>query len=401
MLLHLEFLNTVLEKYSHDNVIIHITDANARILASTDSKRPGTMSRTAQQIFSAAKPVRTKTVNGNPGFPFSFGTPVYLRMELQGSVIVHGTEEMAMRQGELIQVSIESALEFDVYSQNRKNTEFSKADIARMLLEDNPNPDELNSLMNRHDMEPNLLRTVICISLEFHNTAVSNMNWSMGYLSNIEQLRTGVVEKLKANQYLNSQDIVYLYDKNTVTVIKTFLPASDPVRIYPALDTICRDFEKTLEEYNAFSFAIAYGNFNRGIRDLKKSFDEAMEIITIGKKRKPNERYFVLEYILFDKICDKLYPQIINKLIEPVIVKLTRKDGSVREELVDSIEAFVDNCMSFSETAKNHAIHRNTIIARLERLKTLTGLDPASNFQDAFLVKMLATYIRQQNSANR
>ena len=398
MLLHTEFLNNITEKYSNEKLIIHITDTKGQILASTDSKRPGTTSISARQLFSTAQPVKIKTLDKDADFPFSFGTPVYYKKELQGSVIVHSLEEKASGQGELIQASLESAMEYNEFFQNRKNEENKKADIARMLLEDSPNVDSLASLMNNQDIESDLLRTVICICLEFFNSTVQNTNWSMGYLSNIEQLRINVVEKLKSNCFLNSQDIVYIYDKNIIAVVKTFIPSSDPVRIYPALDSIIRDFEKTLEKYNAFSFAIAYGNLYRGITEQKKSLNEALEIIAVGKKRKPNVRCFFLENIMFDKICEQLDPQIINKMISPIIVKLSRKDGTVRDELIDSMEAFVDNRMNFSETAKNHAIHRNTIIARLERLKSLTGLDPAGSFQDAFLVKMVATYIRQQNS---
>ena len=304
-------------------------------------------------------------------------------------------------QGKLIQASIESALEYTVHSQKRKSAEHNKAAIARMLLEDNPDTDKLGSLMSEQDIEPKLLRTVICISLEFHKITVPNTNLDMGYLSSIEQIRAAVIERLKMNRHLNSQDIVHLYDDNTIAIIKTFVSSSNPVRIYPALDHICRGFVKELAKYSAFTFAIAYGNLYKGIKDQKKSLNDALEIIAIGKRKRPKDHYFALENILFDKICDHLYPQIVSKIINPIVEKLARKNGTVRDELIDSIEAFVDNCMSYSETAKNHAIHRNTIIARLERLKNLTGLDPAGNFQDAFLVKMLATYLRQQNGVNR
>jgi len=49
---------------------------------------------------------------------------------------------------------------------------------------------------------------------------------------------------IKESNFLNTQDTVHLYDNNTITVITTFIPASDTVRVYPALDNICRDFEK-------------------------------------------------------------------------------------------------------------------------------------------------------------
>ena len=82
MLLYTEFLNNIIDKFTSENLIIHITDAESQILASTDSRRPGTISTTARQVLEVIQPVKTKIINKNPLFPSSFGTPVYFRDEL-------------------------------------------------------------------------------------------------------------------------------------------------------------------------------------------------------------------------------------------------------------------------------------------------------------------------------
>ena len=86
-------------------------------------------------------------------------------------------------------------------------------------------------------------------------------------------------------------------------------------------------------------------------------------------------------------------------MLEPALQKLRRRDGTLPMELILCCEAFVDSCMSLSETSARTQLHRNTIRARLEKLNILTGLDPAANFKDAFLVKMLAVYTRQRRGA--
>ena len=398
MLLNSEFLEYIILKYMIGKLIIHITDEEAHILVSTDPKRKGTKSSTAQYILQVMHPATI----GNPGqepekLTVAYGTPIHYNKELCGAVVVNGPEDIASHQGELIRGSIESALEYAVYSQNRDSPEDPIASIARMLLQDKPDTEKLLPLMNRQELDPSLLRTVICISLKFHQTSFFNINLNLGYQSSIERIRTEVVKRLKANLYLNSQDILYIYNGSTIAIIKSFIPSTDHARVYHALDRICQDLEKTLEEFSAFSFGIAYGNLSYGINELKKSLNDAIEIISIGQWARPNERHFALEHILFDNVCHYLYPQIISKMIEPAISKLSRKDGTIPGELIDCAEAFVDNCMSFSETSKNHRIHRNTINTRLEKLKALTGLDPVNSFRDAFVLKILATYIRQHN----
>jgi carbohydrate diacid regulator len=325
----------------------------------------------------------------------AYGTPVYFNKELCGSVVVHGPAESASRQGELIRVSIESALEYAQYSQNRDSPGDPIASIAQTLLSDKPDMEKLLPMMNRQELDPSLLRTVICVSLRFHRTSYFNINLSLGYQASIERIRTEAIKRLRANRYLNSQDIVYQYNGNTIAIIKSFISTPDHTRVYLSLDRICHDLEKTLKEFSAFSFSIAYGNLSYGVNELKKSLSDAMEIINIGQRTRPNEQLYILEYILFDNVCHYLYPQIISKMIEPAVAKLKRKNGTLPPEIVSCAESFVDNCMSFSQTAKNHRIHRNTITSRLEKLKDLTGLDPANSFRDAFIVKMLATYVRQ------
>jgi carbohydrate diacid regulator len=380
-------------KYVNEDTIIHITDGEAHILASSDSKRTGTKSSTAQYILQVLHPASIESPGQNQRE--AYGTPVYFNKELCGSVVVHGPSNTASRQGELIRVSIESALEYAQYSQNRDSPGDPIAPIAQMLLSDKPDMEKLLPMMNRQELDPSLLRAVICISLRFHQTSYFNINLSLGYQASIERIRTEVIKRLRANRYLNSQDIVYQYNGNTLAIIKSFISTADRTKVYLSLDRICRDLEKTLKEFSAFSFGISYGNLSYGVNELKKSLSEAMEIITIGQRTRPDEQLYILEYILFDNVCHYLYPQIISKMIEPAIAKLKRKNGTLPAELVSCAEAFVDNCMSFSQTAKNHRTHRNTITSRLEKLKVLTGLDPVNSFRDAFIIKMLATYVRQ------
>ncbi|WP_169312594.1 PucR family transcriptional regulator [Leadbettera azotonutricia] len=372
------------------NSVIHVTNEEGRILASTESKRMGTKSSTAQYIIQVLRPAAIKSAEF-----VAYGTPIYFNKELSGCVVIRGPADSAPRQGELIRVSIESALEYEYYMRNREQNEDGTASIALMLLSDKIDAERLVPLMNKHELDNMLLRSVLCISLKFHQTSYFNINLNLGYQAGIERIRAEAVKRIKANRYLNSQDIVYVYDGNTIVIIKSFIPVSDYSRIYLSLDKICQDVARTLSEFSAFSFGISYGNVSYGINELKKSLQEAMEIISIGQRTQPKEQLFILEHILFDNICHYLYPQIVNKLIEPAISKLTKKDGSIQQDLISCAEAFVDNCMSFSRTAQNTMLHRNTINSRLAKLTSLTGLDPAHSFRDAFIIKMLATYIRQ------
>jgi carbohydrate diacid regulator len=391
------FLEYLILKFGGDAEAIHITDSGCMILASSDQKRVGTKSTAAQYIIQTRGPAAIENTEPETGGADSiYGTPVLCRNELEGAVIIRGRAGEAQGLGNRIRGALESALEYVWHSRQRNNPgdEFR---TLRALLTGQAVAEEMHSLINRRELDPARLRSVICFSLEFHQTNYFNINLNLGYQSGIEKIRGEVLEKLRGNRYLNSQDMVFQYNNTTLVIIKSFIPVSDYSRIYMALDKICGDMEAELRNQSALSFGIAYGNLYYDMMELQKSFNEAMEIINIGQNMKLEGGFYMLEHILFDYVCHYLSPQIVNKLIEPALAKLTKPGGSLREEVLGCAEAVVDNCMSLSSTSRRRGWHRNTIGSRLERLKALTGLDPLRNFRDAFIIKMLAVSARRRD----
>jgi len=388
--LSIDFLDQLLKKYSVDSVI-HITDVATRILASTDSLRVGMSSSTAQYIVQVKRP---SVIEGEKQDDIiSYGTPVFLGGELRGTVIVRG-QASAVQQGIAVRAALEAALEYDLHSRTLSVSD-ERGQIARLMLSEQADADRLLSMMNRQEVDPGLLRAVICINLQFHQTNYFNINLRLGYQASIETVRNKAAACLGGNRYLNTQDLVLIYDRNTLVVIKSFIPMKDHSRIYLALDKICRSFMQDLGAFNAFSCNMAYGNIYSSVAGVKKSFEEANEIIRIGRKSGRGECLYMLENILFDNIYHHLHPQILKKLLTPNLKKLEKRDGSIRVELLDCAEQFIDNCMNISVTSEKSLLHRNTIRSRMEKLSDLTGLDPSKNFYDAFIIKMLAVHMRQ------
>ncbi|WP_101910114.1 PucR family transcriptional regulator [Marasmitruncus massiliensis] len=397
-----QFLNQLLEKYRAGSARIYITDASTRILAATEEERVGTVGRTAEYIIG----IRRQATIDNGRFTgvdeaanfVTFGTPILENGQLWGAVIVHAPVPLAAQLGNTLQTALETALDYQSYTKEQSATPLDTIDqIAALMLAQTIDMDVLLPLMYRHELEPSLLRTVICIRLHYHKTSYFNISLNLGYQSSIEQLREEVVNRIRHNRYLSTQDLVYMADRNTILIIKSFLPTEDLSRSYLALDVVCRDFADTLNHFSAFSFSIAYGNLYPGVRLTAKSWHEAEETIEAGRQAGKPSPFYSLDTLLFETVCRHLQSQIVNKLLEPALRKLLRKDGSLPMELISCCEAFVDSCMNLSAASARTQLHRNTISARLAKLKNLTGLDPTADFKDAFLLKMLAVYVKQKN----
>ncbi len=88
----------------------------------------------------------------------------------------------------------------------------------------------------------------------------------------------------------------------------------------------------------------------------------------------------VLLPIVVESIHDEQYEFIRNQLKVNVFKELD-------EELLMTIQVFLDCNLSISETARKMYIHRNTLIYRIEKIFNCTGYD-IRNFDDAIKVKL-------------
>ena len=71
------------------------------------------------------------------------------------------------------------------------------------------------------------------------------------------------------------------------------------------------------------------------------------------------------------------------------------------EEILHTATVFLDNNLNVSETARQLYIHRNTLVYRIEKLKSATGLDvrvfdDALTFKIATMVSSYMQYIEKQ-----
>jgi DNA-binding PucR family transcriptional regulator len=59
-------------------------------------------------------------------------------------------------------------------------------------------------------------------------------------------------------------------------------------------------------------------------------------------------------------------------------------------ELIKTLEQVLTDNLNISQAARSLYLHRNTLLYRLDKIKTLTGLDPRC-FEDAVLLKIALT----------
>lgn len=399
MILYEPFLLHVLDKYAVAGISLLIADVSARVIAATDRGIIGTRSQEAAFILQTG---HSATIDH--GKPPSSGQALVTDIthasllaydgETFGALVCTGPREEVMSLGAQVKSALETAAAYHGFSREMLDTADERALLARMLLDEHINEPRVTAMMNKTEMDPTLLRSAMVIGMRHHQPTYFNINLNLGYQSSVERTNESIVDKIRHSRFINTQDLALVHDHNTLVIIKSFLPGSDITRAYQSLDVICGSIAQLLSGYSGFSFHIAYGNLYPKLRDIRQSFLEATQMIELGRKTHPDESVYALDALMFDAICAHLQPQIVNKVVLPIIAALSEAGEELPGEVLRTANRFVDSCMSISRTAEGAFLHRNTVRLRMEKLKALTGLDPAESFRDAFVVKMIATYLK-------
>lgn len=117
--------------------------------------------------------------------------------------------------------------------------------------------------------------------------------------------------------------------------------------------------------------ALGIGRYHPGVRGLKHSYHDARAALSLGRRFDGGKQVYCLDSLgaaAFIGIGD-----------EPTKVDLARRllgPLDHEPELIETVEAFFSMDCSPSATAAQLMIHRNTLNYRLEKIASLTGLDP-------------------------
>ena len=389
--MELEFFEQLIKKYENDTREIYITNEESKIITANKLERLGSIGITAKYIITTMKPSTIQSQNANSEELINYGVPIIIDEKLLYIVVLKSESSNLVAIGNKLASDIYCSLEYrkfldakDIKTENKRDL------IASTLIKDEFDYNQILYMMAEEELNPDLLRCVICIRLHFHNNRYFNINLSLGYESAIEQSRKEVFEHIKLNKHLNSQDLIYLMDRNTIIIIKSFLPTKQIDKVYLAINTICKDISEILSKDTGYNYSIAYGDFYRNLKSLSTSLKEATSMIELGSE---NNSVLNIKDLLLSYISKQMPSYIRNQTIRPLIKKLKNEENELTLELIQTASLYVDTCMNMTLTANKLGIHRNTVNARIQKFEVLTQLRPNINFRDAFIVKMLALQV--------
>jgi carbohydrate diacid regulator len=144
--------------------------------------------------------------------------------------------------------------------------------------------------------------------------------------------------------------------------------------------------------------SMGIGRYHRGIRDLSRSYEDARTALVVGKRFAEPGRLYCLDELGMAALVGISDEQTRRELASHLLGPLENES-----ELMQTLDAFfAENCSSVGTAAKLF-IHRNTLNYRLDKIASLTGLDP-KRFDCAMVIRfalLLCEFVRPQPLCNR
>ena len=203
------------------------------------------------------------------------------------------------------------------------------------------------------------------------------------------------LEIIRTNMSAGNKDFITAVDENNVIVVKD-LSEGDSVK---DIEKAAKSIIATLEKGGFRNVRVAYGTIINEIKEVSRSYKEAKMALDVGK-------------IFFDERNIIAYSELgIGRLIHQLPISLCEMflnevfKGNAQEqfdkETLMTVNAFFENNLNISETARQMYLHRNTLGYRLEKIMKTTGLDvkkfdDALTFKIALMVSDHMRYIKSQ-----
>lgn len=133
-------------------------------------------------------------------------------------------------------------------------------------------------------------------------------------------------------------------------------------------------------------FVGAIGRRHHQIAGISKSYREAREAAVTGLSAGLSGQCLAYSDVLLDNLVRE--SEYADDLLQDVIIPLSNYDARRGTELLHTLECFYDNRFNLSRAAAVLSVRPNTVTYRLERVREITGYDPA--YPDGLLLLSLA-----------
>ncbi len=201
-------------------------------------------------------------------------------------------------------------------------------------------------------------------------------------LLRVHSLRENADEVLSPLLPLEAGDVLVPLDTSTVALLKQLDDMKQPDE--------AREFalavQETVREESSLNLSCGIGDAADTGEGLRQSYLQAQRAMEIGPQYLPEDSVYVWRDMLLPRFLSEIPEDRAQYYHSLVFNKKTSR--LLNEEMLETIDMFLQKDLNLSDTARHLYIHRNTLVYRLDKVQRVAGLD-VRKFSDAFLFKLL------------
>lgn len=198
------------------------------------------------------------------------------------------------------------------------------------------------------------------------------------------------VEFLRGMFCAQSGDYITAVNESSVILIKSLVSGEGHAELEQTAQTIV----DMMNTEAMMSVRVAYGTIVQELKDVSKSYKEAMMALDVSKIFYVEKKVISYGSLGIGRLIYQLPANLCRIFIDEIFGD--SDPGEFDEEIVSTVNKFFENNLNVSETSRQLFVHRNTLVYRIEKLEKSTGLD-VRTFDDALTFKiamMVYNYMR-------
>ena len=216
------------------------------------------------------------------------------------------------------------------------------------------------------------------------------------YLIETKSDKDNAAEELLKSLFVpQTGDFIVSIDEKSIVLIKEL----DEKDSKEEMDEVANTIVDMLNAEAMLKVRVAYGYPVNELKDVSKSYKEAKMALEVG-----NIFYDYKNVISYGMLgIGRLIYQLPQSLCKIFIREIygDKNPEDIGEEILTTVNKFLENNLNVSETSRQLYIHRNTLVFRIEKLQKAIGLDmrvfeDALTFKIALMVQEYLRYLEKQ-----
>lgn len=280
--------------------------------------------------------------------------------------------------------------------------------VGQFVENNKPKPDAVDLLLNRLVYRPQTIerdeleqtlsalgyrldvqRAAVVIELKgFWDNYLHNIGQPHNEKKSLIVAKKNDLEHSLSSFFSRDQDNVIGYIGHDRFLILKDLSGSDYEKFYELFKKNYRQITEALKNVYITDISVGIGSPTDVVGGIISSVDEAVQALEIGGRLQKQNRLYRLDEL-------GVLPLLVSSTIPQKQDFAERLLGEILDdqELLDTLEAFLQEDLNLTQTALKMKVHRNTVIYRLDKITDWVGKDPR-RFADAVELYLALTFKR-------